>query len=56
MCNNLTKGLAWATAMILIALGASAGMVEREAAQTMLFVTPALAVATMAKPRCGARA
>ena len=48
--------LCWAAAMIVMALGARLGWVERDAAMTLLLVMPVLAFVTMQRGgSCAAR-
>ena len=49
--NNIVKGLCWAGAMLFVALGASLGYMDRDAAQIMLLAMPVVAINTIRNKR-----
>jgi len=53
--RNVSRALFWAAAMICLAVGSAAGIVEQHTAQTMLIVIPALAIATLRNNPCPIR-
>jgi|ETN07SMinimDraft_1059922.scaffolds.fasta_scaffold424105_2 hypothetical protein len=50
--NRLLTACAFAAAIILLALGISNGVVDRDAGETMLIVLPILAVTSFASGGC----
>lgn len=53
--TNIQKGLCWAGAMLFVAAGAWSGIMDRDAAQTILLVMPVLAVTTLRNKPCRIR-
>lgn len=51
--TNILKGLAWATAMIGLALATNAGLVDRGSAEPLFLALPVLAVLTISNARAG---
>ena len=50
--NRLLTACAFAAAIILLSLGISNGVVDRDAGETMLIVLPILAVTSLASGAC----
>ncbi|RPF71799.1 hypothetical protein [Aurantiacibacter spongiae] len=50
--TTIRKALPWAAAMILLALGVRAGIVDRDAARTMFVILPALAWISISGRSC----
>ena len=46
----MTRALGWAATMLLVAAGAATGLMDRDAAVTVLIVLPLLAVVSLRGP------
>lgn len=53
--SKIQTAICWATALVLLTLGVRFGVVDRDAAATMFFVIPILAVLSLTGRGCRTR-